>query len=89
VRLPLRALANSCRRYGWTLGRSILKSRFASGGGSDDLTVIRRWGVVYGSSNLRPVRDGLRILRVILREKFGAKWLVVDDQFQGTADAFP
>jgi hypothetical protein len=45
--------------------------------------------VVYGSSNLRTVRDGLRILRVILREKFGAKWLVVDDQLQGTADAFP
>jgi glycosyltransferase involved in cell wall biosynthesis len=115
-------------------------SRFASGGGSDDITIGRRWGNcllrnlvnwiygtqysdlcygynafwskhlgalaidcpgfeiealmgiraakaklrihevpshernrLYGSSNLRAVRDGLRILKVILREKFGAR----------------
>lgn len=130
-------------------------SRFVSGGASDDITVIRRWGNgvlktlvncmfgtqysdlcygynafwsrhlraleidcpgfevealmgiraararlrihevpshercrVYGSSNLRVVRDGWRIFKVILREKFGTRRLAVNENLQPAASTF-
>lgn len=40
---------------------------------------------LYGSSNLRAIRDGWRILKVILREKFGARRRAVN----GTVEALP
>ncbi len=59
-------------------------SRFMAGGGSEDITLLRRAGNlglrvaevpsvehlrIHGKSNLHPVRDGLRVLRAILRER--------------------
>jgi glycosyltransferase involved in cell wall biosynthesis len=130
-------------------------SRFASGGASDDITVVRRWGngllktLVncmfgtqysdlcygynafwsrhlralaidcpgfevealmgiravkaklrihevpshercrrYGSSNLRAVRDGWRILKMILREKFGAKRSALNEKLEAPSVHF-
>src|SRR5579859_2821450 len=37
---------------------------------------------LYGSSNLRAVRDGWRILKVILREKFGAGRQAVNEKLE-------
>ncbi len=62
-------------------------SRFAAGGGSDDITPLRNAGnaglnlvanTLFGTTNLRTFADGTRVLRTLLVERFGGRRRTAD-----------